>query len=691
MYGRSALLAVLAAVSVSCGDPPSSPPDDTTLAAPTESAALELASGDIRVTWRDNSDNEVRFELLRSSAGPSGTYAALASVGANASSYDDAQVDGVSDYCYQVRAVGASGTSPSPYTSPVCHQSVPPAQPTDLTAAPAPAQVNLSWSDDSDTEAGFEVWRSATGPQGTFVLVGTVDADATSFGDTGLADATEYCYRVRAIGAKGQPSVFTAVACATTPVPTLPPPAAPSGLSATLSGAASVALAWTDNASNETGLELWRSTSGASGTYTLLLELQANVESAGDAGLTAGTEYCYKVRALGRETAPPSAFSNAECATAPTPPAAPTNLNVSPISPSRVDLSWIDEATDEADYQVWRSTDGISGTYTRLETLPADAQSYSDRGLTSDTEYCYKVRATGAGFAPNSPFSAAACAITPVPLVVRIVLFGDSNTDHCEETPSASRLSSYVSVAPRLAPDDPPLSCSVAGKVEAAWEAERSERIRVVNHGIASTTTGGNSGAPGDPARSSQGSPNARLKVGAFTRFEAEVLGRGRPWSGGEPTNSSFPTGPIDRVNAFSPGANDFVYVSMGTNDDATTANQTRTLTAAETAANLRWMIDQWTGAGHAADHFILTTLAPRSGANSPTSIPDRNELIRDLANETSIHLVDLAGFTSNDDGATWKSASLHIGDGVHYTEAVREWIGQQVADWMSAEAPGFP
>jgi hypothetical protein len=562
----------------------------------------------------------------------------------------------------------------------------PPAVPTELVATATLAQVDLSWSDNSDNEAGFEVWRSTGGVDGTFVLDGSVEAEVTSYSGTGLQEDTEYCYRVRAVGAKGQPSELSSAACATTPVPALPPPAAPTNLAVAVSGAARISLDWTDNASDESGFEIWRSTAGSSGTYSLQAERAANVTSANDPGLSAGAEYCYKVRAVGAATAPPSDFSGSDCATVPAPPAPPTNLAAVPVSTSGIDLSWQDEAGDEAHYEIWRSTTGISGPYTQHATAPADAEAYGDTGLSSGAEYCYEVRAAGAGFAPSSPFTAAACATTPVPLVVRIVLFGDSNTDRCEEVQPPNRISSYVSVSPRLGPDDPHLACSVAGKVEAAWRESRSETIRVVNHAIASSTSGG--GGFGGPNRTGQGSPNARLKVGGMTRYEAEVLGKGYPWTGGEPTNFSFPTGPVERVNAFTPGPNDFAYVSMGTNDDA---GPTRTMTAAQTEANLRWMIEQWIGAGLAADHFLLTTLAPRDDANSPTSISDRNTLIRALAAETGVQLVDLAALTSDDDGATWRSPSLNIGDGVHYTEAVRTLLGKQVAARMSSKAPAGP
>ena len=87
-------------------------------------------------------------------------------------------------------------------------------------------------------------------------------------------------------------------------------------------------------------------------------------------------------------------------------------------------------------------------------------------------------------------------------------------------------------------------------------------------------------------------------------------------------------------MNAFTPDDNDFAYVSMGTNDDA---GSLRTLTADQTEANLRWMAQAWIDAGHAANHFMISTLPPRDNANSPTSIPDRNTRIRALASDLGL------------------------------------------------------
>ncbi len=58
-----------------------------------------------------------------------------------------------------------------------------------------------------------------------------------------------------------------------------------------------IKLTWSDRSSNETGFEIWRSTS-ANGPFTLVTTTAANVTTYTNTGLTANTRYYYKVRAL---------------------------------------------------------------------------------------------------------------------------------------------------------------------------------------------------------------------------------------------------------------------------------------------------------------------------------------------------------------------------------------------------------
>ncbi len=76
------------------------------------------------------------------------------------------------------------------------------------------------------------------------------------------------------------------------------PPAAPSGLGATLLPGNSIRLNWTDNSTNETGFEVWRSLNNNT-NYRLIATLPAGAITITDSSLFANVTYYYKVRAKG--------------------------------------------------------------------------------------------------------------------------------------------------------------------------------------------------------------------------------------------------------------------------------------------------------------------------------------------------------------------------------------------------------
>jgi hypothetical protein len=76
--------------------------------------------------------------------------------------------------------------------------------------------------------------------------------------------------------------------------------------------AASLTLTWTDSATNEDGFKVERKT-GSTGAFGQLATLAANATGYVDGSVTAGTTYCYRVRAY--NGAGDSAYSNEACAT----------------------------------------------------------------------------------------------------------------------------------------------------------------------------------------------------------------------------------------------------------------------------------------------------------------------------------------------------------------------------------------
>jgi len=84
--------------------------------------------------------------------------------------------------------------------------------------------ATLIWTDNSDNEAGFKIYKSPTAT-GQMTEIAQVGANVTTFSDP--SGATDNCYQVSAFNAAGE-SAKSNVAC----VP-LTAPAAPGGLTVT--------------------------------------------------------------------------------------------------------------------------------------------------------------------------------------------------------------------------------------------------------------------------------------------------------------------------------------------------------------------------------------------------------------------------------------------------------------------------
>ena len=179
-------------------------------------------------------------------------------------------------------------------------------------------------------------------------------------------------------------------------------PAAPSGMTVQSAAFDRVALAWTDNSSNETGFKVERSTDGV--TYTERASLGAGARSFTDTTVSESSRYYYRVRAY--NSAGVSGYSNAVSVTTPaapttTLPANPSSLAVASATYNSVGLTWVDNATDESGYKVERSPDGV--TFTERASLGAGARSFTDGTVSASTRYYYRVRAyNSAGYSGYS-------------------------------------------------------------------------------------------------------------------------------------------------------------------------------------------------------------------------------------------------------------------------------------------------
>ncbi len=92
--------------------------DFTPPADPTNLSATPTVGIELNLTWTDNSDNETKFEIERSTSGSAGPFTLVASPSMNTQSYDDENLAPDQEYCYRLRAANSGGASS--YTSVVC-------------------------------------------------------------------------------------------------------------------------------------------------------------------------------------------------------------------------------------------------------------------------------------------------------------------------------------------------------------------------------------------------------------------------------------------------------------------------------------------------------------------------------------------------------------------------------------------
>jgi endoglucanase len=417
--------------------------NNTTPAAPSNLAAT-VSGTSATLTWTDNSNNETGFRIERSTS-ITGSWSNLASTGINATSYVVTGISTSSPYYYRVSAVNANGSSPSNTVGPIpttpgtvnlaLNKSVTVSSTetaalgganavdgnvstrwassyndnqhitVDLAAVSSITKVVLKWEtayaktyrlETSNDGSNFTLLVNQTNSDGATDEY-TVSSSARYVRMYGLTRATQWGMSLWEFEVWGTQGTVTT-------------PSAPANLSAVATSQTQINLSWTDNANNETGFRIQRSTNSGS-TWSDLTTLGANVTSYSNSGLTASTTYHYRVRA--ENASGNSGYSNVANATTQgtgtVPPEAPGNLSATSFSASQINLSWTDNSTNETGFRIERSTDGSSWSQFSAN-VGANITTYQSTGLSASTTYYYRVRAENGG--GNSSYTSVASATT---------------------------------------------------------------------------------------------------------------------------------------------------------------------------------------------------------------------------------------------------------------------------------------
>ncbi|MEO6435055.1 MAG: fibronectin type III domain-containing protein, partial [Tepidisphaeraceae bacterium] len=163
--------------------------------------------------------------------------------------------------------------------------------------------------------------------------------------------------------------------------------AAPANFVATAASPTQVNLAWTDKASDETHFIIDRSTDGV--TFTRLASVETNGTSYVDTTVNPSSTYYYRIKAI--NTTLNSKWVGAVVTTpAVARPAAPSGVTVT-ADGNALDLSWVDNSSNETHFILDRSTDGV--TFARLASAPAGTTTFTDTLVTTDKTYHYRIKA----------------------------------------------------------------------------------------------------------------------------------------------------------------------------------------------------------------------------------------------------------------------------------------------------------
>lgn len=186
---------------------------------------------------------------------------------------------------------GAAVVAPPPWTEPGPEAATADAPgPGRVAAEPRSMdEIRLRWVRVPDA-VGYliERWEMPADASAGWNVIGSTEADATTYVDTGLESGTTYYYRVSAVAETGEPALSDVVSATTLPGP----PDAPVIVAVT--NGSSIKIEWGD-VNDEAGYRIERASAEVGGGWEAIATVGQDVTLHVDGGLAKGTTYSYRV------------------------------------------------------------------------------------------------------------------------------------------------------------------------------------------------------------------------------------------------------------------------------------------------------------------------------------------------------------------------------------------------------------
>jgi hypothetical protein len=341
-----------------------------------------------------------RFGTVVERKTPGTSFVDIAHINYPGCYFTDTTLQVHTDYTYRLRAW--LNDSYSGYSDEYTVQTLALDAPTSLVAQPISDQsVTLSWQDNCDFEAGYEVQRSDDA--GPYVQCALLDADVIGYDDAGLQLGVLYTYRVCAI-TQHNSSDFSNEASAATFFP------APEELAAEPVSDQSIALSWDyslvqdkgyiliTNATDQYEQFLWNGDSSrfnqgfcierkaAGEDFMEIARTAPDVLGYTDQQLDYGATYHYRIRAYTDLNY--SAYSEEVQSTIYL--EQPSAICATAVNDQQLHIQWSCPITFQQGYSLERSIDGAA--FTEIASIEPTTLEFTDSDLFCNTDYTYRVR-----------------------------------------------------------------------------------------------------------------------------------------------------------------------------------------------------------------------------------------------------------------------------------------------------------
>lgn len=363
------------------------PNNDDGIGASTKMSAITLScnaadSNRILLSW-SGGGNISEYSIERKVSG--GEYTVIKSVAYGTNSWYDTEV--IPNVVYLYRIKGKSGNNETEYSNEVTVANSYLAQPTNLTAViNSDKAVELTWTDNSTSESGFEIWRGTYDTYTGNKLYATVGENTTSFIDEMVQPGLNYYYSVRAFSLANSTysgfsaTVSTAAASSVN---------APSDLVLTAVSDQQILLSWKDNSTNEMGYYVERKLSGTD-SWSQIASLPANTTSYSDSSLSPYISYTYRIKAYSSYYGIYLYSNEATISTGK--PSAPADVKAVAVSSDKVRINWTDTSNNEQYFRIDRKR-ADDRDYMYAGMVNANTTAFTDIYLIPGATYYYKVTA----------------------------------------------------------------------------------------------------------------------------------------------------------------------------------------------------------------------------------------------------------------------------------------------------------